>query len=406
MNLMTCGWALLESQDEPASERMASAEKALSLDGADDDYCADTVSSAQSLQSRSLLMASSDTLDLSISSALPSSNIAINSCLSLTCPQSTSIDTNIDVSSAIFPLLASSSSSSLCSGPLSSPCLDRIVFDHSYIEGEAWEKNELLGTGAFSSVYRSTDRGTGTVFAVKQLCLCANTRATEKCIAMAVSRELALIQRLPRHPHTISYYGSVSEDNHVNIFMELVEGESLSALLERKGALALDVLRKYGRQVLLGLEHLHNHGIIHRDIKGGNILWSRCNDMVKLCDFGAAVLLQGNQTQHGEFVSSHGTPAFMAPEVIRGESYGRRADIWSFACTLIEMASGQPPWSELGVMNPFALMYRVASTSDIPEHPRTLASSVGDILQRCFARDQLQRPLVQELLCHRFFCGS
>ncbi|GJP72006.1 hypothetical protein CLOP_g2969 [Closterium sp. NIES-67] len=110
-------------------------------------------------------------------------------------------------------------------------------------------------------------------------------------------------------------------------------------MLEKFGAFSESLVRVYTRQLLLGLEYLHACRIVHRDIKGGNVLVDR-DGVVKLVDFGAFKSFHEGTVGEG-CKSIRGSVFWMAPEVIKGEGYGRRADIWSVGCTVIEMLTGR-----------------------------------------------------------------
>ncbi len=100
--------------------------------------------------------------------------------------------------------------------------------------------------------------------------------------------------------------------------------------------------------------------------------------------------------------SMHGTPSFMAPEVIRGEPHGRKADTWSLGCVVIEMASAHPPWSDDSQAHPFALMYKIASTMDLPALPAVLDTDGCDFVRRCLDRNPKSRPFPADLVDHVF----
>ena len=124
--------------------------------------------------------------------------------------------------------------------------------------------------------------------------------------------------------------------------MCLTLGGSLLAIVNKFGALPEEATRRYTRQILAGLEYLHFNSVIHRDIKAANVLVDR-NGVCKLADFGTAKKVHELNSQKN---SMTGTVNWMAPEVIKQEKYGRAADIWSVGCTVYEMITGQPPWSE------------------------------------------------------------
>lgn len=122
---------------------------------------------------------------------------------------------------------------------------------------------------------------------------------------------------------------------------------------------------------------------MHRDIKGANILVDNAG-RVKLADFGASKQIEELATLGSGFKSVRGTPYWMAPEIIREEGHGREADIWSVACTVIEMATGRPPWS--GVGNQVQAMFQIASSKGPPPIPEHLSADCKDFLYLCFNR--------------------
>ncbi|KAG1359054.1 hypothetical protein COCNU_08G005000 [Cocos nucifera] len=134
------------------------------------------------------------------------------------------------------------------------------------------------------------------------------------------------------------YLGTVREEDTLNIFLEFVPGGSISSLLGKFGSFPESVIRTYTKQLLQGLEYLHQNGIIHRDIKGANILVDN-KGCIKLADFGASKQVAKLATMNAA-KSMKGTPYWMAPEVILQTGHSFSADIWSVGCTVIEMATG------------------------------------------------------------------
>ncbi len=137
---------------------------------------------------------------------------------------------------------------------------------------------------------------------------------------------------------------------------------------------------------------------LQRDVKGGNVLVSR-DGIVKLADFGAS------KTNHGATItdlmkSLKGSVFWMAPEVITGVGYGRRADIWSLGCTVIEMMTGRHPWPD--VDNQWTAMHQIASKQEGPPRPKDCSEMASDFLSRCFTYDPASRPTASELLQHPF----
>ncbi|KAI3775189.1 hypothetical protein L1987_49758 [Smallanthus sonchifolius] len=197
-----------------------------------------------------------------------------------------------------------------------------------------WRKGELIGCGAFGRVYMGMNLDSGELLAVKQ----AHIRELEE--------EVKLLKNLS-HPNIVRYLGTGREESSLNIFLEFVPGGSISSLLGKFGSFPESVIRMYTKQILLGLEYLHKNGIMHRDIKGANILVDN-KGQIKLADFGASKKVVELATMTGA-KSMKGTPYWMAPEVIlqTGHSF--------VGCTVIEMETGKPPWSQQYQEHPFVI---------------------------------------------------
>jgi len=278
-----------------------------------------------------------------------------------------------------------------------------IKMEKNYKHGTHWKKGPMLGCGAFSTCFSGFDLTTGSLIAVKQVHLIRNSFSQESKLIDEICAEIKIMEKLD-HPNIVRYLNCELEENHLNIFLEYVAGGSISSLISKFGPFPQAVIKRYLKQILMGLSYLHSEGILHRDIKGANILVDG-NGTIKLADFGASAKLKNLSTLTGEFKSVRGTPAFMAPEVIRGEGYGRKSDIWSLGAVALEMATGLPPWVEGKddlANNPFAIMYRIASTKSLPKIPSFLSHEAVDFITLCLKRDQDERPNASELLDHPF----
>jgi hypothetical protein len=261
-----------------------------------------------------------------------------------------------------------------------------------------WRKGRLLGQGAFGQVYLCMDLETGMEMAVKQVQLTGSNSETSKEVK-ALQCEISLLKNLS-HAHIVQYYGSQEEPGTVlSIFMEYMPGGSVKDQLLQYGALPENVVRNYTRQVLDGLHYLHGLMIVHRDIKGANVL--RDHSMtVKLGDFGASKRLQAIRTVTQVARTVTGTPYWMSPEVINGDGYGRRADIWSVGSTVVEMLTTHPPWHEFEAM---AAIFKIATT-DYPKYqlPDSASETAHDFLSLCFRKSSDERPTAAKLLNHPF----
>jgi serine/threonine protein kinase len=141
----------------------------------------------------------------------------------------------------------------------------------------------------------------------------------------------------------------------MNILMEYVPGSSLDAILQKFGALDEQVIRTYTRQLLEALNYCHGNRIIHRDIKGKNILVDT-HGTLKLADFGSAK--QFVEAKAAPSLNYNYTPLWTAPEVLIGD-YTYKIDIWSLGCVIIEMATAKQPWDEENFENPFRALYHI-----------------------------------------------
>jgi hypothetical protein len=206
----------------------------------------------------------------------------------------------------------------------------------------------------------------------------------------------AQLMRKLSHPNIVRYIGTERDAKELVIFLELVPGGSISSMLGKYGKFKESVVRGYCREILHGLEYLHANKILHRDIKGPNILVDFAG-VCKLSDFGCSKELYG---EIASTMTLKGTPQFMAPEVLRnhGKGYTEKADVWSVGCTVIEMCTARRPWPEFNTNE--AVMYHVAMRDSCPKTPDWVSQDCKDFCAKCFARDAARRPKVSELLRH------
>ncbi|XP_066924688.1 mitogen-activated protein kinase kinase kinase 1-like [Clytia hemisphaerica] len=272
-----------------------------------------------------------------------------------------------------------------------------------YLEKIHWKKGGLVGTGAFSSCYEVMDFKSGRIMAVKQISFVRNTEEEQEKVHQIVLEEISLLHRI-KHPNIVSCLGATQHQAHYNLFMELMPGGSISSLLGKFGAFSESVTKSYTQQILQAVTYLHQDHTLHRDLKGANLLVDSTGQIVKLSDFGTAARLMANGTGTKEFCGQFlGTIPFMSPEVLRGEHYGRKCDVWSIGCCIIEMASGCPPWSEQHVDNNLALLFKIASSTTGPHIPSSLGPGMRDLTLRCLELKEANRPSSAELLQHAVF---
>ncbi|NXT27284.1 M3K19 kinase, partial [Syrrhaptes paradoxus] len=267
-----------------------------------------------------------------------------------------------------------------------------------------WTRGEVLGKGAYGTVYCGLT-SQGQLIAVKQVVLDTSDQLTTEKEYQKFHEEVDLLKTL-KHVNIVTYLGTCLEDNILSIFMEFVPGGSISSIVNRFGPLPEIVLCKYTKQILQGVAYLHANCVVHRDIKGNNVMLMP-NGIVKLIDFGCArrlawVSLSGTQSEM--LKSVHGTPYWMAPEVINESGYGRKSDIWSIGCTVFEMATGKPP---LASMDRIAAMFYIGAHRGLmPSLPDRFSGTAVDFVHTCLTRDQHERPSALQLLDHPFVKGS
>lgn len=257
------------------------------------------------------------------------------------------------------------------------------TLDNKYMLGDE------IGKGAYGRVYKGLDLENGDFVAIKQVSL-ENIAQEDLNIIM---QEIDLLKNL-NHKNIVKYLGSLKTRSHLHIILEYVENGSLANIIKpnKFGPFPESLVAVYIAQVLEGLVYLHEQGVIHRDIKGANILTTK-EGLVKLADFGVATkLTEADVNTH----SVVGTPYWMAPEVIEMSGVCAASDIWSVGCTVIELLTCVPPYYEL---QPMPALFRIVQ-DERPPIPDSLSPDITDFLRQCFKKDARQRPDAKTLLSH------
>eukprot|EP01012_Entosiphon_sulcatum_P043272 TRINITY_DN5750_c0_g1_i1.p1 TRINITY_DN5750_c0_g1~~TRINITY_DN5750_c0_g1_i1.p1 ORF type:complete len:730 (+),score=80.00 TRINITY_DN5750_c0_g1_i1:41-2230(+) len=256
----------------------------------------------------------------------------------------------------------------------------------------------LLGRGGAAEVYLGMNVDSGELIAVKQV---LRSQFTESQVR-ELEQEVSLLRSLA-HRHIVKYIGTDrSNPACFTVLLEFVPGGSVASLLSKFGPFCESVIRHYMEQTLSGLQYLHKMGIIHGDIKGGNLLLAE-DGTIKLADFGMAHLLfkTGVNTQE-----VFGTILWMAPEITRQEAATVKADIWSLGCTVIEMATAKLPWHERHFDNPNQAFLAIATCTEPPKCTAAITPKLQSLLDICLRLEPGQRHSCDQLLRNPFFSDN
>ncbi|EAN98673.1 putative protein kinase [Trypanosoma cruzi] len=280
-------------------------------------------------------------------------------------------------------------------------------------EDVQWSKMGLLGKGSFGSVYEGIT-SEGKIMAVKVLEISLDEDAEN---VASIQREINLMRSL-KHKNIVAYYGCQTKElssgaRQLEIFLEHCHGGSLSHLRRKferaKERFSISLVRTYAKQILEGLAYLHSMNVVHRDLKGDNVLISALGE-AKLADFGCskrigtATMQQDSCGEKGAgYQTMVGTPLFMAPEVVKCEGgYSKPADVWSVGCLVLEML-GRQPWIFRSNANAFQIMYQISKSTSMPTGvPNNCPADLYSFFTRCFEHDPNKRATAEELLKHEW----
>jgi p21-activated kinase 1 len=253
---------------------------------------------------------------------------------------------------------------------------------------QLFTKMVKLDEGSSGAVYRATYTKQKKEVAIKIINMKRETK-TE-----ALVNELATMEAC-QHPNVVRYYGAYKVEDELWIVMEIMPGGKLTDLLY-EAQLTEQEIATIMREALLALKYMHDKKFAHRDIKSDNLLVGEKGE-VKIADFGFCAEISTNAAKRRSVV---GTPYWMAPEVIRGQAYDFKCDVWSLGIMALEMAEGEPPLLDLP---PLRALFMIATQGPPELKDKTKWSpEFHHFLRRCFVKDPAARADTAELLAHPF----
>lgn len=264
------------------------------------------------------------------------------------------------------------------------------------VRGEkiTWMRGENVGSGSMGAVFKGLDQKSGQLIAVKEVTI-DEGQSDDLRLLKALENELSILQDL-RHPQIVSFLGYDYIGNRLYVYLDYMPGGSLAQVLRDFGAFEECLTATYTHDIVKGLAYLHSREppVLHRDIKGANILVD-LDCRVKLADFGCS-----KRTEDQASASIRGSIPWMAPEVVMQQPSGRPADVWSLGCVVVEMTTGKTPWGDFD--NHMAAMYRIGISKENVPIPSCLSSLGQDFVGVCVDRNPDKRATAKDLLVHGF----
>ncbi|XP_055637431.1 neither inactivation nor afterpotential protein C [Toxorhynchites rutilus septentrionalis] len=271
--------------------------------------------------------------------------------------------------------------------------------------GNRYRLGEIIGVGVCGKVYKAVDTQAGNkIVAVK-------IQRYEAEIRTAIQEEYRILRDYSNHPNLLDFYGVYrkkipGESDEIWFILEYCEYGPVVDIIRRikiaNKRIAEEHLAFILRETAKALVYLHDHHVIHRDVRGSNILLTKDGE-VKLCDFGISRDFKSTLGKRGTCI---GSPCWMAPEVITSsknddEAYDNRSDVWALGITAIELGDGNPPF---GDMHPTRIMFQIVRNPPPTLYrPANWTQNYNDFIAECLEKNADHRPFMVEIVEHPFF---
>lgn len=263
---------------------------------------------------------------------------------------------------------------------------------HTTPKGKKWSVRDFkigkrLGRGKFGKVYVAMEKRSQFIVALKVI-------SRKEVSAWKVEKQLVRevqVQRKLKHPNILSLYTWFMDNDNIYLVLEYADGGDLY----NKGPLPVNKVKPIIRQIMEGLNHLHNAGVAHRDVKAENVLLLK-NGQVKVADLGWATHITSANTRRTTLC---GTLDYLSPEMVSGQPHGKPVDVWAVGVLMYELLTGKAPFEGHDASTTYQKIIRGVASSDF-KIPGSLNESGREFLCQMLTRDQWKRPSFTELLLH------
>ncbi|KAJ4978813.1 hypothetical protein NE237_009593 [Protea cynaroides] len=289
-------------------------------------------------------------------------------------------------------------------------------------DGGTWTRGKIIGRGSFGTVSLATTKGKFIKRRQSNFPPLIAVKWAEVSHSETLQKEREILTKLQGCPHILRCYGDEitttagNGDLIYNILLEYASGGTLASLIKNSnGGLPEAKVKRYTRSILQGLNHIHNHGYVHCDLKPQNILLVPCSSssmgtthidfIAKIADFSSTkknTVRQRKKWKGFQDLSLRGTPLYMSPESVARKEQEAPSDIWALGCIVAEMITGKPAWNCEPDMNVDELLSRIGSGNELPEIPNEMSKEGKEFLKRCFVRNSMFRFTADMLLHHSF----